>query len=90
VSKQTKPKNTGQFGQGNPGKPKGAKNKATQELKEMILAALDESGGVQYLVDKAESHPQAFMALIGRVLPMTVSGEDGGAIVVKVMKLTNA
>jgi hypothetical protein len=72
------------------GSRKGIPNKITGELKQMILAALDEAGGVSYLVDKAESHPQAFMALIGRVLPMTVSGEDGGAIVVKVMKLTNA
>lgn len=69
-------KSTGRFGPGNPGKPKGATNKMTRELKEMILTALDQAGGVQYLAEKAESHPQAFMALIGRVLPMTVAGDS--------------
>lgn len=41
----------------------------------MILEALDEAGGVEYLKAKAESHPQAFMALVGKVLPMTVQGD---------------
>lgn len=57
------------------GRQKGTPNKVTGELKAMILTALDHAGGVQYLVDKAESHPQAFMALVGKVLPMTVQGD---------------
>jgi hypothetical protein len=57
------------------GSRKGIPNKITGELKQMILTALDQAGGVEYLAEKAESHPQAFMALIGRVLPMTVSGD---------------
>lgn len=42
----------------------------------MILAALDEQpgGGVAYLRDVAVSHPQAFLALLGRVLPLTMQG----------------
>lgn len=61
------------------GRPKGATNKATKELKDMILTALDGAGGVAYLQRQAEEKPVAFMALIGRVLPMTVqgSGPDG-------------
>lgn len=58
-----------------PGRGKGTPNKLTGELKTMILEALDQAGGVAYLVDKAESHPQAFMALVGKVLPMTVQGD---------------
>jgi hypothetical protein len=56
------------------GRPKGATNKASKELKEMILTALDGAGGVEYLQRQAEEKPVAFMALIGRVLPMTVHG----------------
>jgi hypothetical protein len=68
-----KPPNAGK------GRPKGTPNKITGELKEMILGALDQAGGMEYLAAKAESHPQAFMALIGRVLPMTIAtdGDTG-------------
>lgn len=61
------------------GRQKGTPNKMTREVKEMILQALDEAGGVSYLVSKAETHPQAFMALVGKVLPLQVqgAGEDG-------------
>lgn len=72
------PKNTGKFGKGNPGKPKGAVNKATKELKEMILAALDNKGGVEYLEKQADENPNAFLTLIGKVLPMTVQGPGEG------------
>ena len=68
-------KNTHQFGPGNPGKPKGATNHLTREVKAMILEALEGAGGVQYLIDKADSHPQAFMSLLGRVLPLQVTGK---------------
>lgn len=68
-------KSTGKFGPGNPGKPKGATNKMTRELKEMILQALDGAGGVSYLIEKAETHPAPFLALVGKVLPMTVAGD---------------
>ena len=37
-------------GKAGPGRPKGIPNKQTTQLKEMILAALDASGGVDYLV----------------------------------------
>lgn len=59
-------------------------NKATKELKDMILGALDESGGVEYLKRQAQDNPAAFMSLIGRVLPMTVTGTGtNGAITVQ-------
>ena len=82
------PKKTTQFGKGNPGKPKGAVNKTTKELKEMILAALDQSGGVEYLVDRA-SDPRtasAFLSLIGKVLPMTVAGDPSAPLEIQVIK----
>lgn len=80
----SEPKNTGQFGKGNPGKPKGATNHMTRELKEMILAALDGAGGVDYLQEQADKNPNAFLSLVGKVLPMTVkhSGDVGLSITV--------
>ena len=76
------PKNTTKFGKGNPGKPKGATNKTTKELKEMILKALDQSGGVEYLVERANDPKtaSAFLTLIGKVLPMTVQGDPDNPV----------
>jgi len=58
------------------GRPKGALDKNNKQLREMILAALEEKGGIAYLAEKADSHPQAFMSLLGRVLPLSVEGGD--------------
>lgn len=57
------------------GRPKGQPNKVTRELKEMILTALDQSGGVEYLSRQADENPTAFLALVGKVLPLTIKGE---------------
>jgi len=67
-----------------PGRPKGMPNKATAQLKEMILGALDASGGVDYLTERANDPKTAgaFLSLIGKVLPMTIQGpgEDGSHV----------
>lgn len=61
------------------GRPKGAQNKNTKALKDMILNALDKKGGVDYLARQADENPTAFLSLVGKVLPMTVAGtgKDG-------------
>lgn len=56
------------------GRGKGTPNVATKELKDMILGALDKAGGLEYLKRQAEENPSAFMTLVGKVLPMTVTG----------------
>ena len=64
------------------GNRKGVPNKNTQAIKDMILGALDQAGGVDYLVERAND-PQtasAFLGLVGKVLPMQVTGADGGAV----------
>jgi len=71
------------------GRKKGVPNKATAALKEMILTALDEAhpeGGIGYLRSQASENPVAFMALVGKVLPMTVTGEGGGPLQVVINK----
>lgn len=72
-----KPKSTTKFGKGNPGKPKGATNKTTREVKAMILEALEGAGGVDYLIERAQDPrtASAFLTLVGKVLPMQVQGD---------------
>lgn len=67
-----------------PGRPKGSANKTTALLKDAILKAAENAGGdegmVGYLTTQAKTNPQAFLPLLGKVLPMQVTGEDGDAI----------
>lgn len=64
------------------GRPKGCLNKTNQALRDMILQALNDQpgGGVEYLKIQAVEHPGAFLTLLGKVLPLQVSGEGGGPI----------
>lgn len=64
-----------------PGRPKGMQNKVTADVKAMVLKALTEAGGAEYLFMQAFDNPKAFMALVAKVLPLTVQGGDGGALV---------
>jgi hypothetical protein len=65
------------------GSRKGIPNKATKELKEMILQALANAGWVAYLQKQADAKPAAFLALVGKVLPLTIAGtgKDGSIII---------
>lgn len=58
-----------------PGRPKGLQNKTTKVLKDMILGALDKAGGEAYLLKQAKDNPNAFMTILGKVLPMQVAGD---------------
>lgn len=70
------------------GRPKGASNKMTRTLREMILGALHDAGGQQYLADQARTHPAAFMILLGKVLPMQFAGDSPGApIIVRISQV---
>lgn len=58
------------------GRQRGSRNKLTRELKDMILQALSNVGGVTYLEAQAKEQPNAFLTLVGKVLPLQV--KDGG------------
>jgi hypothetical protein len=78
------PKNTGQFGPGNPGKPKGATNKVARAAKDAIAKAADDLGGAERLVAWVQEDPANERVFWGtiypKLLPLQVSGEDGGPI----------
>lgn len=72
------------------GSRKGIPNKATKELKELILGALDAAGGVEYLTERAKDPrtASAFLGLVGKVLPMTIAGTgQNGAIIIQASSL---
>jgi hypothetical protein len=58
-------------------RPAGSLNKITTEVKDMIQEALTQAGGVKYLLEQAQKNPQAFMSLVGKIIPrdLKVSGE---------------
>lgn len=73
-----------------PGRPKGLPNKTTALLKDAILQAAEKAGGkegmIGYLTTQATANPQSFLPLLGKVLPMQVTGEDGGPLQVIINK----
>ena len=76
--------NPGRFVKGekrpNQGRPKGSTNKEAALIRDMVASALSQSGGVDYLARVSESHPAAFLSLVGKVLPIQLTGGDGGDI----------
>lgn len=68
------------------GRKKGTPNKINTDLRGMIIGALSDVGGREYLARQAEENPAAFMSLVGRVLPREVVGEGGGPIQVKTVE----
>jgi hypothetical protein len=55
------------------GRKKGAENKITTDVKEMVIRAFDQVGGADWLVSQAENNPTAFMTLIGKIIPTQVN-----------------
>jgi hypothetical protein len=66
------------------GRKTGTPNKLTVALKEAILQAANEAGGkkglVGYLTKQAVSQPSSFLALLGRLLPLTAAGDKNSPL----------
>ena len=62
-----------------PGRPKGSPNKTSALLKDAILMAAQKAGGkgglVAYLKTQAIENPVAFLALLGKVLPLQIAND---------------
>ncbi len=64
-----------------PGRPKGVPNKTTQLLQDALLKAATDAGNgdmAAYLERQAKENPGPFMSLLGKVLPMQISGDPDG------------
>lgn len=72
------------------GRKKGVPNKTTQEIKDMILGALDEVGGQSYFVAQSIENPNAFMSLVGKILPkqVDVDANVSGELIIKAITRT--
>lgn len=70
------------------GNRKGVPNKVTADLKNMILEALSNAGGAEYLERKANDPrtASAFLGLVGKVLPMTIAGDKESPFTVTVIE----
>jgi hypothetical protein len=67
------------------GRKKGTPNKTTALLKDAILQAAENAGGgkdglVSYLEMQAKLNPGPFLALLGKVLPMQVTGDPDNPV----------
>jgi hypothetical protein len=71
----------GSAGNRGKGRKKGVPNKVTGALKDMILQALENKGGVAYLEKQADENPTAFVTLLGKVLPLQVNADVNSTVV---------
>lgn len=62
------------------GRKKGTTNKQTAAVKDMVLAALGNVGGIEYLQRQAEANPTAFLTLVGKVIPLQVGGDPDNPV----------
>lgn len=62
------------------GRPKGSLDKGNALIRELIVKTLDDLGGTEYLASVAKSHPPAFLALLGKVMPVQLEGAGGGPV----------
>jgi hypothetical protein len=80
------------------GRKPGSVNKTTKALREAILEAAERSGRDQqgkgglvgYLKRVADEDLKAFAGLLGKVLPLQVTGEGGGPIPLAAISMTTA
>lgn len=64
------------------GRAKGTPNKVTKQVKDAVIEAFHNAGGVEYLQRVAKDDPKTFLTLLGKVIPAEVHGKVDGNITV--------
>ena len=69
-------------GKPGPGRKKGVPNADTALIRDMVAQALTQVGGVEYFAERANDPrtASAFLVLVGKVMPVQITGEGGGAV----------
>lgn len=80
ASRMAPPKVGPNRGNAGKGRPKGSLNKTTASVKAALCEAFEKRGGVPALLRWANDEPSEFYRLWGRLIPVEVSGEDGGPV----------
>lgn len=68
-----------------PGRPKGASNKITRDIKEAVARAFEKVGAEDYLVKVAREDPKTFCSLLGRVIPLQISGDSESPLTIQIV-----
>ncbi len=55
----------------------------------MILQALDEAGGADYLKEQAERNPAAFLTLVGKIMPRDIKAEHSGRLALEALVMAS-
>jgi len=76
-----KPPNAGK------GRKPGSKNKLSASVKDAIIKAAENAGGeegmIGYLTKQAKDNPNAFLSILGRVVPMETTGSQHVTVTIK-------
>jgi hypothetical protein len=62
------------------GRQKGVPNKDHAAIRDMIIGALNQVGGMDYLAERAIDSPAAFLTLVGKVLPTQLVGDPDNPV----------
>lgn len=72
-------------GKPGPGRPAGVPNAMTGQLRQMVVDALEAVGGVDYLAAQAILNPGPFLALVGKTMPLQLTGDMENPVVIGVV-----
>jgi len=61
---------------------KARRTRCPHTVEAAILEAFEQAGGANYLRRIASSDPRTFCTLLGNVLPMQLTSEDSGPVVI--------
>src|SRR5262245_22041782 len=74
------------------GRKPGTPERHTRLLREAFILAAEAAGGgppdglVKYLTAQAHAHPVAFLAALGKVMPLQVQGKSQGNVTIQIVK----